>query len=172
MLDESGKLSSFHPDTLSFVDIGQLQCDLASKPYSMSVDRQGVAWVVYESGQLYHVSTSDASCTPIDSPIGSGGFSKFGMGFVALDGRADNHKLFIAGPRTVDISLDFVSALGVIDPTSLSITRVGSLDGVSPELSGTGDGNCGRSTRKTRRPDSIAWIRRRRRRSRLTRCSR
>ena len=95
---------------------------------------------MYESGQLYNVSTNDASCKPVNSPIGAGGFSKFGMGFVALDGKPENDTLFIAGPRTVDLSLDFVSALGIIDTASLSITRVGSLDGVSPELSGTGDG--------------------------------
>ena len=140
VVDESGKLSSFRPDLLQFADIGQLECDRANKPFSMSVDREGTAWVGYNSGQLYRVSTSDASCTPSARAAGAGGFSIFGMGFVALDGDPDRDQLFIAGNRALDLSFDFQTALGVIDLASLSTTRVGPLDGVIPELTGTGDG--------------------------------
>jgi hypothetical protein len=140
VVDESGKLSSFRPDLLQFDDIGQLECDRASMPFSMSVDRDGMAWVGYNSGQLYRVSTSDASCTPSARTPGAGGFSIFGMGFVALDGDPDRDQLFIAGNRALDLSFDFQTALGTIDSAGLVTTRVGPLDGAIPELTGTGDG--------------------------------
>lgn len=140
VVDEDGQLSSFHPDTLAFDDIGTLTCDAASKPFSMSVDRDGLAWVGYNSGQVYGVSTSDASCKPVARAPGAGGFTIFGMGFVALDGDPSRDQLFIAGNRALDLSFDFLTALGAIDPSSLTTTRIGSLDGAIPELTGTGDG--------------------------------
>jgi hypothetical protein len=140
VVDEDGKLSSFHPDTLEFDDIGTLTCDAASTPFSMSVDRDGMAWVGYNSGQVYGASTTDASCKPVARAPGAGGFSIFGMGFVALDGDPERDQLFIAGNRALDLSFDFQTALGAIDPSSLNTTRIGSLDGAIPELTGTGDG--------------------------------
>src|ERR1700759_4044641 len=106
----------------------------------MSVDRQGFAWVVYESGQLYKVSTSDVHCETIARAPGDGGFTDFGMSFVSLGGQPGKDQLFLAGMRTFSPSLDFQAALGVIDTTSFGTTRVGALDGTNPELTGTGDG--------------------------------
>ena len=143
VLDQSAKLSSFRPDTSQFTDIGTLACESASRPYSMSVDRRGTAWVVYESGQLYKVSTTDAHCEAVARAPGTGGFSTFGMSFVALAGQAGQaakDQLFIAGMRPLDASFNFQAALGTIDTGSLATDRVGMLEGVSPELTGTGDG--------------------------------
>lgn len=140
VLDESGKLSSFRPDTLTFDDIGTLDCPDTGMPFSMAVDRQGTAWVLYNSGQIYGVSTEDAHCRTIARTPGSGGFSLFGMGFVALDGDAERDQLFIAGTPPLDLSFDFSTALGVIEPAKVSTSRIGALDGDTPELTGTGDG--------------------------------
>lgn len=140
VLDQNGTLSSFRPDTLQFTDIGKLACERDGSPYSMSVDRQGMAWVVYTSGQMYKVSTGDVHCEPVARTAGAAGFSTFGMSFVAVGGQTGNDQLFIAGMRTFDKSLDLMAALGVIEPTNLTTTRVGALDGVEPELTGTGDG--------------------------------
>lgn len=140
VLDQNGMLSSFRPDTLQFTDIGVLACEAASRPYSMSVDRRGFAWVVYESGKLYKVSTTDLRCETIGRAPGAGGFTSFGMSFVALEGQAGKDQLFIAGMRTLDNSFDFQAALGTIDTSSFATDRLGALDGVQPELTGTGDG--------------------------------
>jgi hypothetical protein len=140
VLDQNGTLSSFRPDTLQFTDIGKLACESGGSPYSMSVDRRGTAWVVYTSGQMYKVSTTDVHCEPVARQAGAAGFSTFGMSFVAVGGQAGNDQLFIAGMRSFDQSFDLMAALGVIDPTSAGTTRLGALDGVQPELTGTGDG--------------------------------
>ncbi|MDB4989388.1 MAG: hypothetical protein JWN04_4566 [Myxococcaceae bacterium] len=142
VVDQNGQLASFRPDKLQFLDIGALGCDKSSNPFSMSVDRQGSAWIIYGSGRLYRASTSDASCTATSRPGGAGGFSQFGMGFVASAAKPAQDTLFIAGSGgdPLDVLLGTQTRLGVIDTSTLSTTSIGPLDGSSPELTGTGDG--------------------------------
>jgi hypothetical protein len=140
VIDQDGMLSSFAPDTLTFRDIGRVSCADSGTPFSMSVDRKGVAWVVYSTGNMFNVSTSDAACTPIARTAGDQGFTTFGMGFVAPGGDASADTLFIAGMPPLSLSLDFKTYLGKITPGTLATTRVGPLDDAVPELSGTGDG--------------------------------
>ncbi|HEY2749459.1 MAG TPA: hypothetical protein VGL86_32795, partial [Polyangia bacterium] len=151
VIDQDGTFSSFKPDQMTiansvFTDIGKLNCSGAGgfyEPFSMSVDRNAVAWVEYvdQSGglgggspnMLFNVSTANAACTPTSFTGGQQGFDEFGMGFVSNAAMSTDETLFIGGGDMVGGS----SNLGTLDTTSLMITKGNSLTG-DPELTGTG----------------------------------
>src|SRR3954463_9307204 len=55
-------LYRFDPPALTFTKIGDIHCPTSADTFSMAVDRKGIAWVEYTDGQIFHVSTVDASC--------------------------------------------------------------------------------------------------------------
>ncbi len=131
---DTGSLYSFYPPTLKFTSIGKLACEATSTPFAMSVDRSGTAWVLYGDGNLFHVSTADASCTPTSFVPAQHGFSVFGMGFSADSAGSSAESLFVC----------WTEGLARIDPTSLTLTPVGSVPGIDIssgcDLTGTGGG--------------------------------
>lgn len=158
VVDAEYRLLSFDPseDRHTFSLVGNLDCPTAhgawpgfdgglgspATPFSMSVDRQGVAWVVYSSGEIFHVSTRNAQCTASSYPRGQGGYELFGMGFVADGDGFATEKLAIAGGSASGIATSSAE-LGMIEPGSMSLSPVGQMSGggeYSPELSGTGRG--------------------------------
>lgn len=153
VVDSDSRLLSFDPTLLDsdpFTLIGSLQCLAGTAypdfdplqgpatPFSMSVDRDGTAWVLYSSGELFHVSTQDASCQGSAWTPGSGGFELFGMGFVADSEGSDFETLYIAGGAAGEL---VQGDLGTINKDSLAVATVGDLplEEQSPELTGTGD---------------------------------
>jgi len=141
VVDTADQLLSFDPRKLPqdpFQRIGRLDCPgRRGAPYSMSVDRHGVAWIIYSGGELFKVSITDARCERVPYDPGASGFRRFGMGFVTDGPGATTEKLFVS----VD---DDSHALGTIDPArGLATTRIGALttdDSRSPELTGTSEG--------------------------------
>ncbi len=152
VVDDAYNLLSFDPGKLvtgnnPFALIGQLDCDAgvplglgvgAATPFSMSVDRNGTAWVLYNSGEIFHVSTTNASCQPTDWTVGSGGFQLFGMGFVSDIAGANTETLYIAGGAADNLT---GGNLGAINKINLQVNTLGPLPAAeqSPELTGTGD---------------------------------
>jgi len=152
VVDDAYNLVSFDPEKLAagnnpFALIGQLNCAAgtplgggigAATPFSMSVDRNGTAWVLYNSGEIFHVSTTDASCQPTSWTPGGGGFELFGMGFVSDIAGSDNETLYIAGGDAIDLT---GGNLGSINKINLQVSTLGPLPAAeqSPELTGTGD---------------------------------
>jgi hypothetical protein len=147
VVDQTFRLLSFDPllaetPTDPFTLIGTLSCPSAgATPFSMSVDRTGTAWVLYSDGQIYNVSTLDASCEATTfqanqtTPDGAS-WTVFGMGFVSDAEGSNDETLFIA-------SAGGSGGLGSIDTDTLAITSVGPMEGgseLSPELTGTGAG--------------------------------
>ncbi|MBA3538023.1 MAG: hypothetical protein H0T79_00195 [Deltaproteobacteria bacterium] len=101
---------SFDPRKLAgdpFTLIGRLACPITRgtiqdppgtvTPFSMSVDRDGKAWVEYTSGEIFNVSLTDASCTASGYVPEAAGMALFGMGFVTDAPGANTEQLFIAG---------------------------------------------------------------------------
>jgi hypothetical protein len=135
VLSQEKGLYSFYPATLAFQKIGALACPATpgASPFSMAVDRAGVAWVLYDDGSLFHVSTADASCTTTSFVAGNPSFAKFGMGFVADAPGSSAETLYVS-------SFDGTK-LGKIDTGTLALSVVGAYDAVfqSAELTGTGD---------------------------------
>jgi hypothetical protein len=135
VIDEQGGLHSFDPSTLTFKDIGTVNCQGANGTNSMAIDRSAVAWVGDNDGNLFKVSTSDASCQATAFAQGQHGFGKFGMGFSTDTTGGTTEKLYIDGIGG--------SGLAWIDLTSMKLNPIGQFDGAlngyDCELTGTGD---------------------------------
>jgi len=100
LISVSNNLFSFNPPTAAFTQIGTIACptvDGTSTPFSMAVDRKGIAYIVFSpSGELFRVSTANAACIPTGFAMGQHGFaSTFGMGF-SQDGVDGGESLYVA----------------------------------------------------------------------------
>ncbi len=140
-VDINNTLSAFHPDTLTFDDIGALACPSSgATPFSMAVDRDAVAWVLYSNGAIFQVDTGSASCSATTYQPDQDGLKLFGMGFSAdqtTQSANGTDTLFIAGGATVSTTTN--ATLASLSFPALTVTTIGSVTGW-PELTGTGDG--------------------------------
>lgn len=133
---DTDMLSSFDPSSRTFKDVGQLRCPAAqgATPFSMSVDRDATAWVVYSSGEVFFVDTADATCRPTQfRPDNS--FTVFGMGFVLESPTSTQDVLYIAGGTLAGLSQGDAT-LGSVDFAQQSYAPLAKLSGW-PELTGT-----------------------------------
>lgn len=133
VLSYERQLYSFDPNlpgAQAYQLIGTLDCQSAGSPQSMSVDKSGIAWVFYDVGELFRVSTLDASCTPTSyvHPVPNA-FSQLGMGFTATSPDAFDDQLYVVSP-------DF--GLATIALPSLAVTESGGLFAAA-ELTGGPD---------------------------------
>ncbi len=150
VIANSNNLYSFYPPTATFTQIGTIACPdtASSQPFSMAVDRKGIAYVVFQStvgpggpgdGALFRVSTANAACIPTGFAVNQQGFpSTFGMGF-SQDTGDTGETLFVASDTlgsqpsqlaTIDVTNGYT--LKIIDSFSPQISRA--------ELTGTGSG--------------------------------
>jgi hypothetical protein len=139
VVTNTSELFRFDAPTRSFEALGAFTCPTAhpgAAPFSMAVDHEGKAYVVFDDGELFEVSTATASCAPTafskaESALGA----PFGCGFAADLTGAGGETLFIA-------SLGKPGRLGTLDTTTLAVALVGdfSTDIGEAELTGTGDG--------------------------------
>ncbi len=154
VVDDSYKLWSFDPTKLPgdpWMAMGDLSCpagtalpghdptESAATPFSMSVDRNAVAWVLYNSGELFKVDTQNPSnCTAVGNTVGQAGFELFGMGFVSHTPGGSEETLYIAGGAA---ELTGASTLGTFDTGTMTASQIADLPTAeySPELTGTGD---------------------------------
>lgn len=132
----NNKLSTFDPSTKTFHDLGSLQCQVTggATPFSMSVDRAGNAWVLYNNGQLFKVGIQTLACMQLAwNPPPS--LKVFGMGFStdAVGGEAES--LFIGGGLT-QTQTSYV--LARVDPNTMMTTMIGSQPQL-PEMTGNGN---------------------------------
>jgi hypothetical protein len=153
-VDEANDFLSFDPRKLPndpFVRVGTLSCPHSNTtlqipagaviPFSMSVDRTGIAWVLYTSGEIFNVMITNAQCSATGYTPLSGGMALFGMGFVTDSVGSNTEKLYIAGGGH---SAEPMGELARIDTTAtpLAPTQVGNLTATSdfsPELTGTSE---------------------------------
>lgn len=132
-------LYRYRPDTGVFSLVGNLACPSGGSPFSMGVTRTGTAYVVYNEGSLFKVSTADASCEPTDWFPGNGGFNTFGMGY-AIDDDKMGETLHVA-----EINFGSPSkGLATIDTDTFELTYIGPFSenpGNALELTSSDDGN-------------------------------
>jgi hypothetical protein len=150
VITKQNVLLSFYPPTAAFTTIGTLDCPATpgDAPFSMAVDHTGVAYVAFDSGSIFRVSTLDASCQNTGRiPTGGVFMNGFGMGFSgnpgvdAGDAGDAVETLYIAGnPGGVPGMSPIV--LGTMDTTSWQTTTVGVVTPAiyGSELTGTGAG--------------------------------
>lgn len=136
VVSTNGMLLRFDPPSATFSPIAALSCPAGNAhPFSMAVDRGGTAYVEYDSGAIFAVSTADGSCKPTAYvPDQHPPFDNFGMGYATV-GAGPDEQLFIAS--------DTPGTLGVLDPKSaFSLAPVGVMTPPIDwaELTGTGDG--------------------------------
>jgi hypothetical protein len=141
-IDTNRTLSKFNPTMKQFMDIGQLNCPArsGSNPFSMGIDRDATAWVLYTqqgffgglSSELFRVDTTTLDCTKTTWQSGNQGHDVFGMGFStdAVGGTDDT--LFIAGGSGPSVPS---SKLAKMDMGSFAPSTVGNVTGW-PELTG------------------------------------
>jgi hypothetical protein len=136
VVSQQNALYSFDPGALMFTKVGVLDCPVSGgfQPFSMAVDRNGFAWVLYSGGKVWKVDITNAHCTSIAYQPNQHGFSKFGMGFSTNGMNSTDETLYLANYNG--------SGLGSLDTTTLMVTPVGMYDTIhaSAELTGTGDG--------------------------------
>jgi hypothetical protein len=156
VVDDDNNLLSFDPRNVGtatnpFSMIGRLNCPAGTAldgsgpatPFSMAIDRDATAWVLYSSGRIFNVSTQNAACTATSftaqQNVGGQQWDLFGMGYVTDTAGGDTEKLWIGGG---DADASVGGSLGWLTPGSLAVNRVGPLPTNaenSPELTGLGD---------------------------------
>ena len=137
VIDQFNKLlSQFDPTTKMFHDLGQLNCPTmaGATPFSMSVDRQANAYVLYNSGELFRVVLPGLQCTKTTWTMQSG-LKVFGMGFSTDMPGGQTEHLFIGGGQSQTQSS---FTLAKVDPTTLVATPIGTQPAL-PEMTGTGN---------------------------------
>ena len=141
LISSQNELIRFYPPDLSIATIGTISCPTStpSTPFSMAVDRKGIAYVLFLSGELFRVSTLTALCTPTSYISNADLFpTAFGMGFSA-NKTDQGETLFIAG--TTSPGAGTPGRLGVINTENFAVSVGAELsqDIGDPELTGTGD---------------------------------
>ena len=134
VVSSNDELVSFDPQTLSFALIGKIKCPSGGHPFSMAVDRTGLAFVLFDDGNIFWVSTADASCKASGYQPGQQGFSQFGMGYVSDAVGSTAETLYV-----ID---DGAQGLASIDHQG-QLKKIGQFDKLaakSGEVTGTGDG--------------------------------
>jgi hypothetical protein len=121
--------------TKSFQDIGTLSCPTSGQPFSMGVDRDAVAWVLFTDSKIYRVDTTNAACTATmwSNP---GQLAEFGMGFSSNTAGSTDDTLYIAGGPSALFAT--TSDLRTLNTQTMQSASVGTVQGW-PELTGTGN---------------------------------
>jgi len=140
IVTEQKVLMRFDVETMKLEVVGTLNCPGAGTPFSMSVDRDANAWVLYNSGsKLFKVSTLDAACQATAFNYSGSAFQVFGMGFSSNAPGSKDETLFIAGGSNFNIASSQAN-LGSIGLPALNLTSIGKIALVGgPELTGTGN---------------------------------
>jgi hypothetical protein len=143
VITQDDLLYSFYPPAAAFSLIGRVACPgSGGSAFSMAVDRAGIAYVLYSTGDIFRVDTATAACTPLPYAPGQSGFTNFGMGFAANGGASPSETLYIEGDTYFSSGGGEAPGLASLDTTTWTVTRIGST--IPPfaggELTGTGDG--------------------------------
>lgn len=149
VVDSANNLLSYDPRTDAFDEVGQLDCpagftwpefgDGAATPFSMAIDRNARAWVLFSSGEIFWVDTRTAACQASPFPAGANGFELFGMAFVSDGPGLQTETLHVAGGEAGEIDR---GRLGTVDASGRAVRDVGRLPAheFGAELTGNGNG--------------------------------
>jgi len=131
----NNRLSQFDPMARQFHDLGSLSCPtmLGATPFSMGVDRNAFAWVLYNSGELMHVDIATLACTGTTWASPSG-LHVFGMGFSTDQAGGQDEHLYVGGGQ---MQVQGSYTLAKVDTTTMMATPIGTQSDL-PEMTGTG----------------------------------
>jgi hypothetical protein len=138
------------PKGQRYMDLGVLNCPSTgtcpnglgtgpATPFSMGVDRNAIAWVLYCDGSLFRVDiNNNIACTATSFAKNQAGFEVFGMGFSADAAMSMSETLFISGGASANIDMGSAQ-FGKIAFPAMNVSSVGTVAAGWPELTGTGD---------------------------------
>lgn len=98
---DDGALYTFDPESLSFTRLGALRCGSSATPESMSVARDGYAYVRGSDDAVYAVDLETLGCEATSYSDRATGFGSFGMGYATDDGDTWRDRLYVANERTL-----------------------------------------------------------------------
>jgi hypothetical protein len=131
------ELFVFDPDTNELTLRGQIACMADGyEPYSMAVDRFGIAYVLFDDSYLYRVDSRTLECERTPYQRRAGEFQQFGMGFVR-NLELEKDELFVT-----DIAPQGSAGLARIDSDTWDLSLVGAYsESVGRmEMTGSSDG--------------------------------
>lgn len=126
--DDAG-LYLFHPDTLAFTRLGELDCTPWASPASMSVARDGHAFVRMSDDSVFRVDLQTLACTETAYDPRATGFGSFGMGHATNSADTWRDQLYVANDRQ----------LARLDTSTWALEVLGRMDSQA-ELSGNAAG--------------------------------
>jgi len=131
------RLSQFDPASKTFIDLGSINCPTngSATPFSMSVDRQANAWVLYTNGEMFWVAINSGTlaCTKVQWGSPSG-LKVFGMGFSTDQPGGSSEALYVGGGAT---QVQSTYTLAHVDPINLNTMPIGNQPAL-PEMTGNG----------------------------------
>ena len=134
LISPDGFLYQFTPATIKFTLVGPLNCPSNSTSYSISLQRNGILWVLVDDGRLYTYNIQTAQCTITAFVRNQTDIFQFTMSFVKNDNDA-GEVLYISKNN------DNGGVLATIDLNSLNVSKVGNYnDGSFADIGGTNDG--------------------------------
>jgi len=132
VVDTNESLYGFDPPSGEFELVGVIDCPGEGQPFSMSVSREGIAYVLYRGAfscvGINAVDITDASCIgDVGFACGQSGFDTFGMGFATDSADTTAETLYIGSVDTLQ--------LGRLDTTTWTVTPIADLYD-TPEMTG------------------------------------
>jgi len=143
VLSDDAELWSFDPANLEFEQITDALGCPSNNTFSMSVDRNGVAFVMFQNDDIYTIDVNNPNmCADPGYDPGQMGFDKFGMGFVSNSMFDQCDKLYAHSWSGMGGFSEGPGAgrLGVMDGEELVMDEIGPINYDGGELTGTGDG--------------------------------
>jgi hypothetical protein len=140
VVTDAAALYAYKPTSNAFEPRGVLNCpaQAGATPFSMAVDRAGIARVLYNSGELFEVKTANAKCKATGFMPGQQGFVLFGMGY-EWDQDGLGETLYVAEINFMGPS----KGLGRLDTGTYTLSFIGTFSqnpGPAIELTPTGEG--------------------------------
>jgi hypothetical protein len=137
VVDENNKLAQFDPVSKTFNMLGTLHCPSTGQPFSMGVDRDATAYVLYNDDKIYQVLTQSSGlpCTAT-SWASQDGLHEFGMGYSTDMAGGTTDTLFVIGGADLDGGDPGPGTMATINTTSMSATQIATNITGRPELTG------------------------------------
>lgn len=155
---QNNLLSQFDPGTQTFTDLGSLSCPNLGAVVTMSVERDAIAWVGDNAGQVFRVDINHGlACTATSYPGATVAVAGMGYSTDQAGGSTETLYASLVPPNAENFAstklakVDFTSS----DPLAVNIDAAPSLGGTpgySPSSPARATPSCGRSipTRATR----------------------
>jgi hypothetical protein len=137
VVDENNKLAQFDPVAKAFHTLGTLKCPSSGSPFSMGVDRDATAYVLYNDDKIYQVQTqtSGLPCTATSWST-QDGLHEFGMGYSTDTAGGTTDHLFVIGGADLSGSNPGPGTMATIDTSSMTATQIATNITGRPELTG------------------------------------